>query len=124
VAAHQVHAARVYGPQPAAGATRVLVDRLWPRGISKAAAPFGEWVRDVAPSTELRKWYGHDPVKFGEFTCRYRQELTASAPAAAFDRLRDLLSQQDLVLLTAVKDLDLSHAEVLATLLRDPTTFI
>jgi uncharacterized protein YeaO (DUF488 family) len=103
VAAHQVHAARVYGPQPAAGATRVLVDRLWPRGISKAAAPFGEWLRDVAPSTELRKWYGHDPVKLGEFTSRYRQ---------------------DLALLTAVKDLDLSHAEVLATLLRDGTTFI
>ena len=121
MAAHQVHAARVYGPQSASGATRVLVDRLWPRGISKAAAPFGEWLRDVAPSTELRKWYGHDPVKFGEFTSRYRQELTASAPAAAFARLRDLLSQQDLVLLTAVKNLDLSHAEVLAVLLRGPS---
>ena len=118
MAAHQVHAARVYGPQSAAGATRVLVDRLWPRGISKAAAPFGEWLRDVAPSTELRKWYSHDPDRFAEFGRRYQAELADPERAAALAHLRDLAAaDRPLTLLTATRQPDISEAAVLAGLL-------
>ena len=66
---------RVYDADRGGGPPGVLVDRLWPRGIAKAAAPFDEWEKDVAPSTQLRRWYGHDPTKFEEFARRYREEL-------------------------------------------------
>jgi uncharacterized protein YeaO (DUF488 family) len=105
---------RVYeAPEPADGA-RVLVDRLWPRGISKQAADLREWARDVAPSDELRKWYGHDPALFTEFRQRYLAELEQPAPRAALDRLRELAAAEPLTLLTATKDIEHSQATVLA----------
>src|SRR5271157_5114508 len=71
----QVRARRVYDePQPSDG-RRVLVDRLWPRGLAKAAAHVDEWLKAIAPSDELRRWYGHDPAKFDEFRRRYGDEL-------------------------------------------------
>ena len=71
----EVEIARVYDPPDEGSARRVLVDRLWPRGVAKAAAPFDQWMKDVAPSAELRKWYGHVPERFEEFARRYRDEL-------------------------------------------------
>jgi uncharacterized protein YeaO (DUF488 family) len=108
---------RVYDdPSPADG-TRVLVDRLWPRGVSKARARLDEWCKEIAPSTELRKWYHHDPVRFEEFTRRYREELTEAAHAAAIKHLLELAKRGTLTLLTATTDVDRSEAAVLSDLL-------
>lgn len=95
----------------------MLVDRLWPRGLSKAKAALDEWCKEVAPSTELRTWYRHDPAKFAEFTRRYRDELQQAERAAALQHLRDLASEQRLTLLTATKQPDISEAQVLADIL-------
>lgn len=74
---------RIYNPVGADDGHRVLVDGLWPRGVSKERAALDEWARDISPSTELRQWYGHDPAKFQEFTRRYQDELKANANASA-----------------------------------------
>lgn len=97
---------------------RVLVDRLWPRGIRKADAHLDEWCKDVAPSTALRKWYGHDPVEFEEFSRRYQAELEEPGAAEALKHLRELADGHRLTLLTATKHPDTSEAAVLAGLLR------
>jgi uncharacterized protein YeaO (DUF488 family) len=104
-------------PVPGDGA-RVLVDRIWPRGLRKDAARLDEWARDVAPSTELRTWYGHDPAKFDEFRRRYRAELGQPGPAAALARLRELAEAGPVTLLTATRDVAHSQAAVLAEILR------
>lgn len=109
--------ARVYDPVGPDDGVRVLVDRVWPRGISKEAAALGHWCRDVAPSTELRRWYGHDPDRFAEFGARYRDELAEPGPAAALDALRGLAARGPLTLLTATKAVDISQAAVLAEIL-------
>ena len=77
-AAH-VHLKRAYEPASRADGRRILVDRLWPRGISKAEAGIDEWLKDLAPSTLLRKWFGHDPDKWDEFRRRYRKEIDGHA---------------------------------------------
>ena len=77
-----VKARRIYDPALPEDGTRVLVDRIWPRGVSKARAQLDEWCKDIAPSTELRKWYSHDPALFEEFARRYRDELSESTRAA------------------------------------------
>jgi uncharacterized protein YeaO (DUF488 family) len=100
--------------------TRVLVDRLWPRGLSKAKAGLDEWCKQIAPSTELRRWYGHDPARFPEFRRRYRSELTGADQAAALTHLRDLARHRPLTLLTASKEIAISEATVLAELIQDP----
>ena len=97
--------------------TRVLVDRVWPRGVKKEDAALDQWNKDVAPSTELRKWYGHDPEKFDEFAKRYRTELDSDAGQKALQELRDCVRGKRLTLLTATKDVDHSQAAVLAALL-------
>lgn len=110
---------RVYDdPVPGDGA-RVLVDRVWPRGLRKDAARLDEWAKDVAPSAGLRTWYRHDPAKFGEFRQRYVAELEQPGPREALSRLRALAAERPLTLLTATRDLDLSQAAVLAALLRE-----
>jgi uncharacterized protein YeaO (DUF488 family) len=113
-----VRAGRVYD-EPAANSTRVLVDRLWPRGLRKDAARLDAWAKDVAPSSELRTWYGHDPARFDEFRRRYLAELAGSPQRVALGRLRALASAHGpLILLTATRDVDHSQAAVLADLLR------
>lgn len=97
---------------------RVLVDRLWPRGMKKTDAHLDGWSKDVAPSTELRRWYGHEPAKFEEFSRRYLDELADPARAEALEHLRKLADGLRLTLLTATKNPDISEAAVLATLLR------
>jgi uncharacterized protein YeaO (DUF488 family) len=110
---------RIYDqPEPADGA-RVLVDRIWPRGLRKDAVRLDDWAKDAAPSSELRTWYGHDPAKFDQFRQRYLGELSGSSQRAALGRLRALAaSGRPLTLLTATRDLDHSQAAVLARLLR------
>jgi uncharacterized protein YeaO (DUF488 family) len=104
---------RVYDHAPSRGIHRVLVDRLWPRGIAKADAPIDEWVKDVAPSTELRQWYGHDPDKFAEFAKRYRAELRHSPGKEALAGLRDQAMRRTVALVTATRDVEHSGASVL-----------
>ncbi len=113
-----VRVRRVYDEPAGDHGTRVLVDRIWPRGLTKAEADLAEWCKHVAPSTELRKWYGHDPAKFEEFVRRYRAELGQPERAAALQHLRDLAEHHPLTLLTATKHPDISEATVLADLLR------
>lgn len=114
-----VRAARVYeAPQPGEG-LRVLVDRLWPRGIRKEDPRVGRWCQEVAPSTELRHWYDHDPGKFDEFSARYRDELAHGAAAEALEELHALAKQGPLTLVTATKDLNLSQAFVLTRVLEE-----
>ena len=112
-----VRVRRAYDPPRADDGQRVLVDRLWPRGLSKQRAHLDEWCKDVAPSTELREWYGHDPDRFAEFARRYRTELGDPERAAALGRLRDSAAHGPLTLLTAAKRSDISEATVLADLL-------
>jgi uncharacterized protein YeaO (DUF488 family) len=110
---------RIYDRPSAADGTRVLVDRLWPRGVGKDVAQLDDWAKDAAPSADLRRWYGHDPAKFDEFRQRYLSELTGSSQRAALGRLRGLAaSGRPLTLLTATRDLDHSQAAVLARLLQ------
>ncbi|GAA1620623.1 MULTISPECIES: DUF488 family protein [Brevibacterium] len=110
---HPVHVRRIYDdPSPADGA-RILVDRLWPRGVSKERADLTKWLKDVAPSTGLRKWYSHDPAKFAEFSRRYRAELADDDHAEAFAALREYAEKGPVTLLTASKHAEISEAAVL-----------
>ena len=117
-----VRVRRVYDEPQADDGTRVLVDRLWPRGMSKARARLDEWCRTVAPSPELRTWYHHEPERFDEFTRRYLDELATPERTAALVHLHDLANHGSLTLLTATKSVALSEAAVLATLLTAPGT--
>lgn len=113
---HSIDIAHVKDGRLHSGQT-VLVDRVWPRGQRKDEAPWDEWLKTVAPSTNLRKWYGHDRDKYEEFVCRYRTELADEEQARAFKHLQDLHRSGRLILMTATKDLELSQAHVLADLL-------
>ena len=106
---------RVYDEAEDADGYRVLVDRLWPRGVAKADAHLDEWLKDVAPSPDLRTWFGHDPERFEEFATRYEAELDGSE---ALEHLRGLVDEHERVTLVfAAKDTEHSHARVLADLL-------
>ena len=113
-----VQVRRVYDPPAQEDGTRVLVDRIWPRGLAKARATLDEWCKDIAPSTELRKWYSHDPERFEEFTRRYHAELRQPERSGALAHLRELAKGRTLTLLTATKQPEISEAEVLAKMLR------
>lgn len=115
--AHEVVLKRAYeAPEPSDG-LRVLVERLWPRGLSKERAHIDVWLKDVAPSTELRKWYGHDPARFAEFRRRYEAELEAEPARAALTELRELAQNNRVSLVFAAHDSALSNAAVLRDLL-------
>jgi len=113
-----VRVRRVYQMHEPDDGARILVDRLWPRGLTKTQAELDEWCKDVAPSTDLRTWYGHDPTRFKEFARRYRVELEQPERSRALAHLRELAKDRNLTLLTATKDPEISAAEVLATMLR------
>nr|WP_310717656.1 DUF488 family protein [Streptomyces lydicus] len=110
---------RVYEQSEPADGARVLVDRLRPRGLLKADAQLTEWCKDVAPSSELRRWYGHQEGRFETFVERYREELAGESAQQALERLRERAADGPLTLLTATKEVPLRHAEVLAELLRE-----
>ncbi len=104
-------------PQPEDG-SRVLIDRLWPRGVKKEALALSDWCKDLAPSTELRKWFNHDPAKWEEFRQRYRAELAAQGPAQqALDALRAQAQQGVLTLVYAAHDEAHNNAVVVRELL-------
>ncbi|MDQ2757711.1 MAG: DUF488 family protein [Actinomycetota bacterium] len=115
---HDVKVRRAYDEAVRGDGKRVLVDRLWPRGLSKDKAGFDEWCKQVAPSTTLRKWYHHDPQRFEAFASRYRVELEEPERAEALEHLRALARHGNLTLITASKRADISEAIVLAELLR------
>ncbi len=102
---------RIYEPPAADDGARVLVDRLWPRGVRKQDAALTLWLKDVAPSPELRKWFNHDPERLQEFARRYRAEL---AHNAAINQLQELVKNEPVTLLYAARDPMCNHARVLA----------
>ncbi len=108
---------RVYDPPAAEDGTRILVDRLWPRGLRKEAAALDLWLKDVAPSAELRTWFGHDPARWIEFGRRYRAELKSNDPAV--EHLAGLANNGRVTLLYAAHDTAHNQAIVLAGYLHD-----
>lgn len=105
---------RAYEPADKADGARVLVDRLWPRGVSKEAAHIDWWAKEIAPSNELREWFGHDPDRFEEFGRRYEVELEGN-PALA--RLKDMVAKGQVTLVYGAKDEEHNQARVLLELL-------
>lgn len=111
-----IHVKRVYDDPARSDGVRVLVDRLWPRGLTKEAAAIDLWLKDAAPSTELRTWFHADTTRFEEFVERYKAELNSSP--GVLDPVRDLLREGETVtLLFASKDVEQNHAHVLARIL-------
>jgi uncharacterized protein YeaO (DUF488 family) len=109
---------RVYEPASEEDGLRILVDRLWPRGVSKSAAALDLWAKDAAPTEALRKWFDHRRERFPEFERRYRQELESNP---AFDQLRRFIGRSKATLLFGAKDLECNQAVVLAeALVREP----
>ena len=102
-------------PSPKDG-VRILIDRLWPRGLSKAKLKIDTWPRELTPSTDLRKWYGHEPARFAEFRRRYRAELAEHAKE--MDALCAMVRGRAATLITATREVDLSHAAVIREILR------
>ncbi len=102
-------------PSPQDG-VRILIDRLWPRGVTKAKLKVDAWPRALTPSTDLRKWYGHEPERFDEFRRRYRAELAEHAQD--LNALRALVKGRAATLITATREVDLSHAAVMRELLQ------
>ncbi|MFE2266222.1 DUF488 domain-containing protein [Streptomyces griseosporeus] len=113
-----VRVRRVYEPPEPDDGLRVLVDRLWPRGLAKDAARVDEWPKGLTPSTELRRWYHAGEGSFEEFRERYEAELAGEEAAGLLDGLRGSARTGPVTLLTASKDPERSHAAVLADLLK------
>lgn len=105
---------RVYDEPEAGDGERIFVDRLWPRGLSKEKATFGEWMKEVAPSSELRKWFDHKPERWDEFRERYREELQGNP---AVERLRGRVAAGKVTLLYGSRNREFNHAAVLADFL-------
>jgi uncharacterized protein YeaO (DUF488 family) len=106
---------RAYEPAAKDDGIRILIDRLWPRGRSKASFKFDEWPKELTPSNELRKWYGHDPKRAAEFRRRYLAELEPHRDA--LDALKSKIKGHTATLLTATREVELSHATVMRELL-------
>jgi uncharacterized protein YeaO (DUF488 family) len=115
-AAPDIRVKRVYDPPDRKDGTRVLVDRLWPRGARKETVELTVWLKDIAPSAELRRWFGHDPARFAEFSRRYWAELSANKEAVG--RMGDLMKSGTVTLLYAAHDTERNNARVLAEYLK------
>jgi uncharacterized protein YeaO (DUF488 family) len=109
----RIHVKRAYEAVSSDDGTRILVDRLWPRGVAREDLKLDLWLKQVAPSTELRKWFGHDPEKWPELKTRYRKELAAGEQAEAFARLHDLAAKGTVTLVYAARDEAHNHALLL-----------
>lgn len=114
-----IHIRRVYEPATPADGQRVLVDRLWPRGLRKEAAHLDAWLRELAPSDSLRRWYGHDPARWAEFARRYRAELAEPACVALLADLADRARSGPLTLVCAARDVAHSNAAVIGRVLAE-----
>lgn len=119
-AAPDIRVKRIYDPPDGNDGARVLVDRLWPRGVRKEAAKLTLWLKDIAPSAHLRQWFGHDPARFAEFSQRYRAELSANKDAVG--QMRDLVKAGPVTLLYAARDTEHNEARVLADYLKARAT--
>lgn len=119
--AHRVEIKRAYDPPARGDGARILVDRLWPRGLRKADAGFDQWRKDLAPTTELRQFYGHRPERFAEFKRRYLAELRRADAAVAVAEMIELNRRRSVTFLTASRDLEHSEAAVLADHVRRMT---
>jgi len=108
---------RVYEEAAPEDGQRVLVERLWPRGLSKERAHIDLWLKEIAPSNELRKWFGHDPQKFAEFRRRYETELQRTEGQQALSKLREMAQQGPVTLLFSAHDTEHNNAVVLRDLL-------
>jgi uncharacterized protein YeaO (DUF488 family) len=115
----EIRLKRIYDEPVPEDGTRILADRLWARGITKERARIALWSKDAAPSSELRKWYDHDPERFVEFEERYRAELASPQGRAAVDELLGAVDSDTLTLLTSAKVLEISHLAVLEKVLRE-----
>ena len=111
IAAANVKLKRAYEPADKEDGTRVLVDRLWPRGVSKAKAALNQWMKEIAPSNELRKWFGHDPARWDEFRRRYKAELAQKRELVG--QLRQLAGRGPLTLVYSAHDEAHTQAVVL-----------
>jgi uncharacterized protein YeaO (DUF488 family) len=109
---------RVYDPAEPGDGYRILVDRLWPRGVSRERARLDEWARDLAPSTDLRKWFNHDPQRFAEFRERYREELRGHVDQ--IDELRERASHGPVTIIYGARDTEHNDAVVIAEIVRAP----
>lgn len=114
---NRISTKRVYEPASPADGQRVLVDRLWPRGVSKERAHLDLWMKEVAPSPELRRWFGHQPERWPEFRRRYTGELKANPEALA--ALRKMAEARPLTLLFGTRDTARNEASVLAEVLTE-----
>jgi uncharacterized protein YeaO (DUF488 family) len=108
---------RAYDKSEPGDGRRILVDRLWPRGVTKAAAGVDEWLKDLGPSTELRKWFGHQPEKWEEFKKRYIQELLEADKKALLEKIAGVARHSNVTLVYAAKDTEYNNAKVLADLI-------
>lgn len=113
--AANLHLKRAYDPAAPSDGARILVDRLWPRGISKERADLTEWMKDIAPSTALREWFGHEPARWPEFQRRYRAELQTHQPL--LDQIRALAAKGPVTLIYSARDEDHNDAIVLRDVL-------
>ena len=110
-----VHLKRVYDPPATKDGMRVLVDRVWPRGMTKAAAHIDEWLKELGPSTELRKWFNHDPHRWEEFRSKYHAELRAAEQRERLDHLRQIAGKRkSLTLVYGARDTEHNQAVVIA----------
>ena len=107
---------RAYDNPSSHDGVRILIDRLWPRGLSKAELKIDAWPRQLTPSTGLRKWYGHEPARFAVFRRRYRAELAGHAHD--LEALRAMVKGRAATLITATREVDLSHAVVMREILQ------
>ena len=120
ITASRVRLKRAYEPPAASDGTRVLIDRLWPRGVRKDAAALDLWLKDIGPSTELRKWFGHEPSRWAEFRRRYADEIAQKPQLLA--QLRDIARQGVLTMVYSAHDEQHNDALVLQELILHPPT--
>ena len=110
---------RAYDEALESDGVRILVDRLWPRGVKKEFAKIDWWAKDVAPTPDLRKWYNHEPEKFLEFSARYTEELRDAVHQPSVQKIKDFARQGEVTLVYGAKDTAHSHALVLEKFLAD-----
>ena len=109
---HEITMGRI-GAEADPAYVRILVDRLWPRGIRKEGAPWDLWLKEIAPSTALRKWYNHDPERYAGFRAQYWEELRLLRPGVVFQQIFRILDSQPVALLTATHDISTSQVPIL-----------
>ena len=118
ISAGRIHLKRAYEPPAAEDGPRILIDRLWPRGVKRKEAQIDQWAKDIAPSTELRKWFGHEPERWKKFRRRYKAELHEHNEQ--LDNLRELARSDAITLVYAAHDEVHNHAVVLRDVLLSP----